>query len=159
VKRRELLGLIGTASIWPSLARGQNRSKPLIGLVTTTASVRNAFIDELRMLGPQDVEIEVLRTASPSVDDLVRLIERGAECLVVGGPLSIRQALQATRSVPLVAIDLESDPVTIGFAASLARPGGNLTGVFLDLPELAGKQLEFIRQAVPGVRQIGRAHV
>jgi putative ABC transport system substrate-binding protein len=54
-----------------------------------------------------------------------------------------------------VGLDLESDPVASGFVASLARPGGNLTGVFLDLPEISGKQLQLLRETVPGLARVG----
>src|SRR5262249_2092629 len=57
--------------------------------------------------------------------------------------------------IPVVAIDWENDPVAVGYIASYARPGGNVTGVFLDLPELRGKQLELLKEIVPGVRRVG----
>jgi putative tryptophan/tyrosine transport system substrate-binding protein len=66
--------------------------------------------------------------------------------LVAVGPAAVRAAAQATTTVPIVALDLETDPVASGLAASLAHPGGNLTGVFLDMPELGGKWLEFLRE-------------
>ena len=70
------------------------------------------------------------------------------------GPQAIRAAQSATATVPIVANDLESDPVASGFIKSLARPGGNITGVFLDLPELAGKQLQFLQEMLPGIRRV-----
>jgi putative tryptophan/tyrosine transport system substrate-binding protein len=76
------------------------------------------------------------------------------DLLVVGGAGAIREALKATATVPIVAVDLESDPVASGFVKSLARPGGNLTGVFLDLPELAGKQLQYLRETLPNMRRV-----
>ena len=85
---------------------------------------------------------------------LSELLRLKSDLLVVGGPASIREALKLTTTVPIVAIDLESDPVASGFVQSLARPGGNLTGVFLDLPELAGKQLQFLRETLPNVRRV-----
>jgi putative ABC transport system substrate-binding protein len=73
--------------------------------------------------------------------ELVRL---PVDVLVAVGPAAVRAATQATTTVPIVANDLETDPVASGLVASLARPGGNLTGVFLDMPELGGKWLEFL---------------
>jgi hypothetical protein len=58
-------------------------------------------------------------------------------------------AIKATTTIPIIGIDLESDPVANGWVASIGRPGGNLTGLFLDLPELSGKQIEFLKEAVP----------
>jgi putative ABC transport system substrate-binding protein len=55
---------------------------------------------------------------------------------------------------PIVGVDLESDPVASGWARSLGRPDGNLTGLFLDLPELGGKQIEFLKETVPGLSHL-----
>jgi len=60
----------------------------------------------------------------------------------------------ATSTIPIVAVDLESDPVAKGFVKNLARPGGNVTGVFLDLPELSGKQLQLLREVIPNVSRV-----
>lgn len=68
------------------------------------------------------------------------------------GPAAVRAAHDATREIPIVAFDLETDPVASGLVQSLNRPGGNLTGLFLDLPGLAGKWVELLRQAVPGCK-------
>jgi putative ABC transport system substrate-binding protein len=64
-------------------------------------------------------------------------------------------AIHAARStIPVVAIDLESDPVASGFVTTLARPGGNITGVFMDFPELAGKWLEILKTIVPTLTRV-----
>jgi putative ABC transport system substrate-binding protein len=87
--------------------------------------------------------------------DLVHeLIGQGAEVLIVVGAAAVRAASQATRSVPIVAIDLETDPVRAGYAASFARPGGNVTGLFLDQPSLAGKWIELLREAAPDMQRL-----
>ena len=61
---------------------------------------------------------------------------------------------RVTSAVPVVALDLESDPVRSGFVRTIAHPGGNITGVFMDFPELAGKWLEILRTAVPTLSQV-----
>jgi putative ABC transport system substrate-binding protein len=76
------------------------------------------------------------------------------DVIVVVGPSSLAAAKRATSVVPIVALDLESDPVADGFANSLGRPGGNVTGIFMDQPQLAGKWLEFLNEAVPGLRRV-----
>jgi putative ABC transport system substrate-binding protein len=76
------------------------------------------------------------------------------DVIVVVGPSGLAAAKRATSVVPIVALDLESDPVADGFANSLGRPGGNVTGIFLDQPQLAGKWLEFLNEAVPGLRRV-----
>jgi putative ABC transport system substrate-binding protein len=70
------------------------------------------------------------------------------------GPAALLAAKQATDTLPIVAIDLESDPVQSGFAANLARPGGTITGVFPDMPGLVGKWLELLKEAVPQLTRI-----
>ena len=62
--------------------------------------------------------------------------------------------MRATSTIPIVAIDLESDPVANRWATSIARPGGNMTGFFLDLPELGGKQIELLREALPTLSRV-----
>ena len=67
---------------------------------------------------------------------------------------AIDAAIRATTTIPIVGLDLESDPVANGWAGSLARPGGNVTGIFLDLPELGGKQIELLKEAVPTLSRL-----
>src|SRR6202045_1820640 len=67
---------------------------------------------------------------------------------------SLVAARQASQTVPIVALDLESDPIATGAARSLNRPGGNVTGIFLDAPEIAGKWLQIIREVIPGTRKV-----
>jgi putative ABC transport system substrate-binding protein len=66
----------------------------------------------------------------------------------------VRAASRATRSTPIVAIDLDTDPVQAGYATSFARPGGNVTGLFMDQPSLAGKWIDLLREAVPGMQRL-----
>ena len=83
-----------------------------------------------------------------------------------GAPL-VRAAQAATRTIPIVAVDFTTDPVAEGYVASYGRPGGNLTGVFLDAPEFASKWLELLKALVPGLSRVavlwdpspGRAHL
>ena len=77
--------------------------------------------------------------------DLVRL---RADVIFARGPSAVAAAKKATGTIPIVGVDLESDPVAAGFVASLARPGGNITGLFLDLAVLSGKHLELLKEVV-----------
>src|SRR5437879_4125910 len=85
------------------------------------------------------------------VAELVRL---KPEVLLVVGPAAVKAAIAATHTIPIVAIDLESDPVQNGWMKSLSRPGGNVTGFFLDLTGMSAKWLQLLREAVPGARRI-----
>jgi putative tryptophan/tyrosine transport system substrate-binding protein len=70
------------------------------------------------------------------------------------GPAVVRAAKSMSRTVPIVALDLESDPIEAGFVKSLARPGGNITGIFLDQPELSGKWLELLKDTIPRISRV-----
>jgi putative ABC transport system substrate-binding protein len=78
-----------------------------------------------------------------------------ADVLVMGGPHRIRAAMRATTAIPIIGVDLESDPVANRFVKTLARPGGNVTGIWMDLPELAGKQIQFLREVLPSLNRLG----
>lgn len=83
--------------------------------------------------------------------ELVRL---GMDVVVAIGPAAVRAAAVATKSIPIVAVDLESDPIAEGFVTGLARPGRNITGLFLDFPELSGKWIELLKEIVPRLSRI-----
>jgi putative tryptophan/tyrosine transport system substrate-binding protein len=74
--------------------------------------------------------------------------------VVPGGPVLVGAAREATSSIPIVAHDLESDPLANGWIKTLARPGGNLTGFFLDIPEMSGKQLGLLREVLPRLSRV-----
>jgi putative tryptophan/tyrosine transport system substrate-binding protein len=84
------------------------------------------------------------------------LVERPVDVIVAISSVAVVAASRATRTIPIVAVDLETDPLTSGLVTSLARPGGNVTGLFLDFPELAGKWLELMREAVPSRSRVAR---
>lgn len=85
-------------------------------------------------------------------------LQAGVEILVVGSTHGLAAARALTRSLPIVAVDLETDPVASGFVVSLARPGGNVTGFFLDLGDLSGKLLQLLGEAVPGANRVAALH-
>ncbi len=93
-------------------------------------------------------EADVAKLALTLVRDKVDVIHASAY-------LAIHAAQKATTTIPIVAHDYETDPIAAGFAATLAKPGGNITGMFLDLPEIAGKLLELLRTTLPRIRQVG----
>ncbi|MGD9884300.1 MAG: ABC transporter substrate-binding protein [Reyranella sp.] len=82
------------------------------------------------------------------------LVQLGVAVLVATARPSIEAARAATTDLPIIATDLESDPVASGYVASLARPGGNLTGFFSDAPTLCGKWLQQIGEIIPDVKTI-----
>jgi putative tryptophan/tyrosine transport system substrate-binding protein len=83
--------------------------------------------------------------------DLVRL---KVDVIFARGPWAVSAAKAATRTIPIIGLDLESDPISDGFVKSLARPGGNITGMFLDLAELRGKQLQILKEIIPKLSRV-----
>jgi putative tryptophan/tyrosine transport system substrate-binding protein len=88
------------------------------------------------------------------VNDLLRT---GIDVLFAANPHAIRAAVHAKATVPIVGIDLETDPVRAGWVKTLARPGGNVTGFFLDIPELSTKQVQFLVEAIPRLQRVAIA--
>jgi putative tryptophan/tyrosine transport system substrate-binding protein len=82
------------------------------------------------------------------------LIRHNVSVIFASTPDAVAVVRNATTSIPIVAIDLESDPLAKGYVKSLARPGGNLTGMFLDLPELSGKQVGLLKEIVPRLSRV-----
>jgi len=82
------------------------------------------------------------------------LVRAKVDVLLPIGPAAVMAAKIAAGNLPIVAMDLETNPIASGLIANFARPGGNLTGVFLDLPALTGKWLQLIREIIPGARRI-----
>src|SRR4029078_3902050 len=91
---------------------------------------------------PSQVEM-FARTAEGDPDQIAPLVRevigKNVNVIIAAGPLVVHAALSAARAIPIISIDLESDPVASGMAATLARPGGNITGVFLDFPDFTAK--------------------
>jgi putative ABC transport system substrate-binding protein len=86
---------------------------------------------------------------------LVRaLVKNNVDVINAIGAGAIREAQKATQTIPIVAHDYETDPVAAGFVSTLAKPGGNITGMFLDIPEIVGKLVELLKTALPEIRTI-----
>ena len=82
------------------------------------------------------------------------LVRPGITVVLAVGPLALRAVEAASAMIPIVALDLETDPVKTGLAKSLAHPGGNVTGLFFDFPEFSGKLLELLAEAKPGLSRV-----
>jgi putative tryptophan/tyrosine transport system substrate-binding protein len=82
------------------------------------------------------------------------LFAQNVSVFVAAGPAILRFARQASSTVPIVAYDFETDPVEAGFAQSIARPGGNVTGIFLDQPTFASKWIELLRECLPQLSRV-----
>jgi putative tryptophan/tyrosine transport system substrate-binding protein len=159
MNRREFIaGLGGTtfACSLPARAQQPALKVPRIGWLQPTQNENvGAFIQGLRGAGYIDgqnalIETRIYGAALDQLPDLANeLVLLQCDVIFAASPYAILAAMRATSTIPIVAVDLESDPITSGWAQSLARPGRQLTGLFLDLPELGGKQIELLRDAVP----------
>ncbi len=165
MNRRHLLALLASAAMSrPIVAKAQPAAKVArIGYLSTdltdVSRNREAFLQGLRDLGyieGRNLMIEY-RDAQRKPERLpalaAELVALKVDAIVGAGTLVALAAKQATNSLPIVFIAV-GDPVTSGLIASLARPGGNVTGLSSVAPELVGKQLEVLTQAVPGVDRV-----
>ena len=164
MKRRDFIAGLGATAAWPLAAHAQQPAKlPTIGFLgTTTPSVWKdyvpAFVQRLRELGwveGRTVAIEY-RWAEGRNERFGEIAAEFArlkvDVIVTSGGAGVA-AKQATSTIPIV-LALANDPVGSGLAASLARPGGNVTGLSLLAPDLAGKRLEALRRLLPDVRRL-----
>jgi putative ABC transport system substrate-binding protein len=168
MKRRKFITLLGGAAVaWPLAARAQQPARGRkVGLLhpgeTTTVNMRVAAVRE-GLNGPdnqRDLSLEIIvRLADGDVSRLpalaTDLVNNRVDAIVAAAPAAVQAAAGATTSIPVIAIDLESDPVASGFVRSLARPGGNVTGVFLDFPDFSAKCLQLLIESVPMLSGVG----
>jgi putative ABC transport system substrate-binding protein len=167
--RREFVSLLGGAAAWPLAARAeQNVRGARIGVLSS--SLDNpisgqgypVLVAELRKLGfteGQNLIIDHRRIDEGTVKAFTganELVAAKADVLVVSGAeIGLQAAVAARPSVPIVVMANNFDPIERGYVASLAHPGGKVTGMFYRQPELAGKQLELLAEAFPGRRRVG----
>ena len=143
-------------------ARGQSRGKlPVVGFLSPAgADSLTQFLAAMRDLGHaegRDFALERRLTAGRAdvlPEMAAELVRLNVAVLYATGPAALRAAKGATGVIPIVALDLETDPVADGMVQSLGRPGGNITGLFLDQPAIAGKWLELLGQAAPQRRRV-----
>jgi ABC-type uncharacterized transport system substrate-binding protein len=165
MRRREFLGVLGSAAaMWPLAARAQQPAVPVVGFMgATTPSAQSqwtaAFVQRLRELGRiegRNVSIEyrwMEGRNERAAEITAELVQLKVDVLVVQGTAAVVAAKQATSVIPIV-FAVAGDPVGAGLVASLARPGGNITGLSGQQADLAAKRLELLREVVPGLRRL-----
>jgi putative tryptophan/tyrosine transport system substrate-binding protein len=165
VKRRTFIRLVGgAAAAWPLAARAQQAGKlPTIGFLGASPSIESqrvgAFVQRLRELGWVDgrnVAIEVRWAEGRSeryAENAAEFVRLKVDVIVTSATPPTVAAKQATAVIPIVFAAV-TDPVGTGLVATLARPGGNVTGLANLISDTAGKKLEFLREVVPGLRRL-----
>jgi len=129
--------------VTPGIPANQEMFKQGLAQLGYTEGQQIAFVQ-------QDAGGEPARLAAAAAE----LVRSKPDVIFARGPTAVAAAVRATTAIPIVAIDLESDPLALGYVKTLARPGGHVTGVFLDLPEMSAKQLQLFREIVPSLSRV-----
>ena len=164
IARRKLLAALACAAAWPLGARAQQPKPATIGyLGATTPSVASqmfaAFVQRLHELGwieGRNITIEVRWAEGWNeryAEIAAELVRLKVDVIVAHGNAAVVAAKQATSIIPIV-FPAAGDPLGTGLVSSLARPGGNITGLSLRQTDLAAKRLELLREVVPGLRRL-----
>ena len=165
MRRREFITLLGSASaVWPLAAHAQtSRRLGILALQSPQSAEARGFFEafsqglkEHGWIEGQNVSVEY-RFAEGRVDALTKLaaelVQLQVDVILADGSAAINAAHSATQTVPIV-MTASIDPVGTGFVASLSRPGGNITGLSILAPELAGKRLQLLTEIVPGLARV-----
>jgi len=165
MRRREFVGLLGTLAIMPQAALAQTTKKPRVGWLyysrnELVARYLGLVLDGMRELGHiegRDFEM-VYTSADGQVERLPKaaeeLVQLNPDIIIAPATLQAVAAKKATDTIPIF-VPVLADPVGLGFVASEARPGGNVTGIAPYVKGLPAKQLELAREVVPGATRIG----
>ena len=164
-RRRFLLTTLVGALAAPLAARAQHEGK--MARVGFLAGARRemlpisvpTFVGQLRELGYIEGQNLVIEFRHADTQERFReltteLAGVGVQVIYATNPYAVRGAREATMTLPIVGYDYESDPVAAGYAASLARPAGNVTGVFLDQAGVSAKQLQLLTELLPGISRV-----
>ncbi len=161
MRRRDLLLGLGAFLLGAPAAKPESERTFRVGLLgaAQVAEGIDAFVEELRRLGYEEgrnlrLDRRVAETAERNAAIATELVALAPDVLLASGSQQVEALQRATTSIPIV-FAWVSDPVGLRIVESLAHPGGNVTGVANYVPELAGKRLEMISEAIPGASRIG----
>jgi putative tryptophan/tyrosine transport system substrate-binding protein len=164
MRRRDFITLLGgatSAHAWPLAARAQAQKMLRIGIASVLprdASFMIAFDKRMRELGyaeKQNLAIEYLKLSGPAeyAGGVKELVKRHVDIIIAQGPEeTLKSAMAATSTIPIVMVAIDYDPFARGYVTSLAHPTGNVTGIFFQQIELSARRLEIAKELVPGLR-------
>jgi putative tryptophan/tyrosine transport system substrate-binding protein len=161
MRRRDFVGVISGAAVWPLAARAQSAGMLRVGMVAAqprSSAPYAAFLERLAELGYQqgkNLAFEFIQATT--ADDYARgnreLAKRGVDVLMAAGPeVALKAALEVTDTLPIVMLAIDYDPLALGYVTSLARPARNITGIFLQQIELTTKRLQVVKDMFPDLR-------
>jgi putative ABC transport system substrate-binding protein len=165
MRRRDFISVVGaSAAVWPFAALAEQAGRlPAIGFLGTTSasawtSYTASFVQRLRELGWIDgrtiaIEYRWAEGRQERFGEIAAEFVRLKVDVIVTSGAAVTAAKQATATIPIV-FAIGADPVGSGYVASLARPGGNVTGLSLQASDVAGKRLELIREVMPAPRRL-----
>src|SRR5438093_5097552 len=164
MRRRAFISLLGGAAAWPLQARAQQQTMPVIGFLVAGTPLSHgqwvaAFVQRLRELGwieGRTIAIEYRWGEGRNerfAEIAAEFVRRKVDVIVTSATAAVVAAKRATSVIPIV-FAAAGDPVGTGLVASLARPGGNVTGLSIQQTDLAAKRLELLREVVPGLRRL-----
>jgi putative tryptophan/tyrosine transport system substrate-binding protein len=165
MRRREFITFVGGAAAWPLAARAQQSGRQQIGFLypgpQAAATSRIAsFLSGLHAGGLPAEKVTIVPRITGGDPTLLGpmaadLAANKVDLIWTIGPAAAQAAHAATTTIPILSSDLESDPLGTGFIAAIRRPGGNVTGVFLDFPDFSKKWLQALKEAVPQIASVG----
>jgi ABC-type uncharacterized transport system substrate-binding protein len=165
LQRRRLGRLFAGAALLPQTGHAQrNGESPKVGYVYTGSKTLappriNAIVEGLRASGFAPAQVELVVRVTDGDPDalapmLAEVLDKKVSVFIANGPVVLQAARVKAKDLPIIAIDFESDPIAAGYAQSIARPGGSVTGVFLDFPNFAGKWIELLRECMPKLSHV-----
>jgi putative ABC transport system substrate-binding protein len=164
MRRREFIAVLGGAATWPLAVRAQRSAMPVIGFLGPAPAAAylprvEALRAGLRDLGYVEgknivIEFRWAERAEQLPEMAAELVRMKVDIIFAPSSTSVEPARQATKTIPIV-FAIHADPVGVGHVASLARPGGNITGLSTLLTDLVAKELEIFTEAVPQTTRIG----
>jgi len=164
MRRREFVILLGGAATtyaWSGAARAQSQKMLRTGMVSVlqrNTPFMDAFVTRMRELGYEEgrnLTIEYVKISAPAEypEGMNELVRRQVDVIIAQGPeVTLQSAMAATNKLPIVMVAIDYDPFARSYVTSLARPTGNVTGIFFQQIELSAKRLEIAKQLIPDLQ-------